>query len=398
MKLATKRRKLTRCVTLDELTPRHAQMLSAIWFHAGLSRSDLHEHTGVRLRTVGSLVEELVKWNLVEQGLPRIAGVGRPQVPLAVNINGSRLLGVSIVPKQVSVALTDLRGNVLQRDHRADVRGVDALMSLASRLIRARVKDRLFAIGISLSGFVDEQSDTWLLSSAHPKRQQVSLKPLKKAAGKIPIVIDNELHAMSAAVHLNGTVMRDDTLLIHLDDGRLAASMLVDGKPNRGSIRAANELGHTTMPVETERCYCGKVGCIERIFSRKFAGASPREFLSSLNATRRSARTNEMIHLTGRAIANAVNFFRPASLIIASPLELSETFKREFADALAGHTLSILWQRLSVTWQPWSDDRSATAAAMLPIADSFARAIDFPLSALYMRGERDGVRSISPQT
>ena len=33
---------------------------------------------------------------------------------------------------------------------------------------------------------------------------------------------------------------------------------------------AGNELGHTRFFVDTEKCYCGHPGCLERIFSTDF--------------------------------------------------------------------------------------------------------------------------------
>ena len=50
----------------------------------------------------------------------------------------------------------------------------------------------------------------------------------------------------------------------------LGSALLIDGRPNRGCVTGANELGHTRLPVETDICFCGHPGCLERIVSTEF--------------------------------------------------------------------------------------------------------------------------------
>ena len=356
--------------TLADLTPRHVQMLSQVWFNDGLSRSDLHKRTGVRLRTVGTLIDDMVRWKLVEEGEPRIAGVGRPQIPLGVKAHGVRLVGVSIGPERVSAAATWLLPDLASRPKVIQVKRVDQLIPTAVNLIGSFLQLKPWAIGVAVSGFVDVGSGSWLLSSAHPASEQCSLKPLLEAVDDVPIVISNELHAMSAAARLERRLTRGDSILVFLDDGQIGASILIDGKPNHGSILAANELGHTTMPVDVERCYCGQVGCVERIFSRRFVSSSllASGFQGMLDAPDQPPRVRTMIDLVGRAIANAINLVRPANLVITTPLDATRGFGLQLEEAILRHTLGVLRSRLKIEWRGWSIEQSAAAAAALPLS------------------------------
>lgn len=363
-------------VRLDALTPRHASILSQVWFNQGLSRSDLHNRTGIRLRTVGSIAEDLIGWGLIEEREPRAVGVGRPQVPLAIASETRAMVGVSMTTKRVIVVNTGLSGSVVRPAKSVVVKEGEDLVAAAAKLVREYSDEKTLAIGVGLTGFVDTSLGEWLLSAAHPSNERVSLKRLIQSAGQIPIVISNELHAMSASARLAGRLSDGDSLLIHLDDGRVAASILVNGKPNQGSVMAANELGHTTMPVNVERCYCGRVGCIERVFSSEFLKSRGEkgglaQALSASLSTSEAVMT--MVDLLCRAVANAINFVRPERVIISSPYVNRVQFVSLFEELLQHYALDILFQRIKLEWQHFDPDHNALAAAALPLASVFER-------------------------
>jgi len=365
-------------VRLSAVSRRHAAVLSQVWFNGPISRSDLHERTGTRLRTVGSLVEDLISWGLIEEGPPRSSGVGRPQVPLCIRADSRNVLGVSLTANQIVLVKAGLKGDAMEPPTILPIRIVDDLVPAAAKLVQTHSDARTLAIGVGLTGFVDDVAGEWLLSSAHPAKARVSLKPLIKAAREIPISISNELHAMSAAARLSGRMPAGDSLLIRMEDGRVGASILVSGKPNSGSVMAANELGHTTMPVKVERCYCGKVGCIERIFTTRFLRS--RGCSDSLDAclSRKAPLHRDamlMVDLLCRAIANAVNLVRPANLILCTPLHGHQAFVDEFERALERHTLSILFERLKIEWQMFDPKLNAICASSLPLAAIFEESV-----------------------
>src|SRR5207248_711724 len=110
------------------------------------------------------------------------------------------------------------------------------------------------------------QSHEILFSSATPGLGRRSLKPLYEVASGMPIALENDVHAAAARWMLTHRSSEDqDVLLVGFDDGELGATMLIGGRANRGCVNSANELGHTRFFVETERCYCGHTGCLERI-------------------------------------------------------------------------------------------------------------------------------------
>jgi len=123
--------------------------------------------------------------------------------------------------------------------------------------------------------------------------------------------------------------------------------------------------------VKTEMCYCGQIGCVERIFSRRFLGkrGSTVSFEALINQPKLARRTREMIDHTARAIANAVNFVRPVVLLIATSMNVTGAFRTTLETAIKAHTLAVLQSRLRIAWQPWSPEMSAAAAGALPMSN-----------------------------
>src|SRR5258706_450570 len=74
----------------------------------------------------------------------------------------------------------------------------------------------------------------------------LSLKSVDDAAGARPVLLENGMPALAARWLLtHGAQADQEVLLVSIDDGRLGAAILSDGRPNRGCAIGGNELGHT---------------------------------------------------------------------------------------------------------------------------------------------------------
>jgi len=127
----------------------------------------------------------------------------------------------------------------------------------------------------------------------------------------------------------------------------------VDGKPVRGCVNSANELGHTRFFVETDKCYCGHTGCLERICSTKFiALQKPVETGTLCEQAQRYTPANEplqkIIKYLSMGIANAVNFTRPHRLVLANELTGCPVFMDELIRSIRAAILPELVDRVQV--------------------------------------------------
>jgi predicted NBD/HSP70 family sugar kinase len=367
-------------VDVTALSERELQLAGLIWRKNALSRWEIHELTGLHPNLVGGSVQKLMDVGLLQEGPATApASAGRPRVPLEIEDKRSRVIGVSIFPGEVRVQAVNLRGRALEEAKVANSNQGYRLIALGRELLESAMGPGVLAIGVCVTGFVDPTTRTLLFSSAAPEQGDLSLQPLFEGIGKTPLILENDMHALSAQWLLSQGDETDETLLVSIDDGRIGASMLIGGKPNRGCVTAANEIGHQRLRVETDMCYCGQIGCLERIFSTpqlKRVGLGELQLgdaMAQING-RTPAPLLEIADQLADGLANAANFMRPARLVLASPYIRHAGFTETLTRLVAGKLLPGLQDRVKIeTWEH-SCVQSAESAAWLALASFFGNA------------------------
>lgn len=357
--------------------PREAQLLALVRREGPLSRQDLHQRMKLRPNTVGALAEGLIRSGLLREGEPQVAGPGRPRVPLAIDPERRHVVGVALEPGRVSGRRLNLHGQRSGDAISRKVRGAGVVEAAASILTSLKSRETL-AVGVSATGFVDEQSHELLVSSTTGHSRSTSLEPLYAAAHGRPLLVQNDLQALAVQWMLTHEAEAgDDILLVFVGDGAVGASVLVNGRPIKGCVMGGNELGHTRMPVETERCFCGHTGCLERIVSTEFLQRHSAEKRTLVEAaadyTGGERPTEEIIGYLAMAIGNAINLLRPRRVVLASEFNRHRAFTDrllgEVRDAILGTLLDRvrleLWDRPEVDF--------AEAAGWLALASIYRR-------------------------
>jgi predicted NBD/HSP70 family sugar kinase len=316
------------------------------------------------------------------------SGAGRPRVPLEIDPATRHVIGLALEPGRTDICRLGLAGNLLERVHVRKVDDPARLIPDAVALLAKHRNDRSLGIGVSTTGFVDPAEKKLLFSSATKGGPVSDLSPIFDAAGGLPIVLENDMHALAARWLLTHRAdHQQDVLLVWIDDGRFGAAILVNGRPNRGCATGANDLGHTRFFVETERCFCGHTGCLERIVSTPFLtardkardkGHNGKASSTQLTLAQRAARfdvpgedpaIDEMTKYLACGLANAVNFVRPHRLVLVSPF----TRFPAFGDALIRQTRAMVLPQLveRVRFDLWDEPGagSAETAAWLAMAE-----------------------------
>jgi predicted NBD/HSP70 family sugar kinase len=357
---------------------RQQEILRHLWVEGPLSRSELHTRTAFTPNGVGTLAESLLKAGLIRERPAEPSTGGRPRVPLEIDPGSRHVIGLAINPGHVEIARIGLRGQLMGA---AMVREVDRpgeLIKAATALLSKALNRQSLAMGMSVTGFVDPEAHNILFSSATAGLGTVGLQKLYDRAGELPVFLGNDMHACAARWMLTHRAPEaDDALIVSLEDGAVGASILIEGRPNRGCVTAANEIGHSRFPVETAKCYCGHTGCLERIFSSDFLArrGSPARLgdrIAGFDGSNDPA-LSELIKYLSMGLANVVNFVRPCRLVFVS------RFMRfpVFADAIVRSTRSLLLatiaERVNVDF--WDEPAANTAetAGWLALAAIFYR-------------------------
>ncbi len=346
-----------------------------VYRYGRVSRSDLHELTGIRLNTVGSETAELLGLGVLRQCDADVRGRGRPRVPLEIDPQSRHVLGLAISREGVELGRVNLLGNLMAEPVSVVTRNHNDTVFTASRLLSEHLDANTLAIGLTAPGFIDLTKHEMLFSPTVPSGQSVSLDPIYSAAETVPIALENDAVALAARWALSHKVDEatgGDVLIVRFGDGRLGSTLLINGRPNRGSITGANELGHTRLPVDAPACFCGQTGCLERIVSSEFLSlcdGDPTPLTErAASYDGKDSAMNRMLDLLATGLSNAVNFTRVSRLVIASEMVSCHAFMQALTDRVRSMTLGQLEKRLMIDLWDRTEAHPARVAASLILA------------------------------
>ena len=333
---------------------RYSQVLTLIRRNGPLSRRELHDRTRLRPNTIGQITGVMLDEGLLREGRPQSDGRGRPRQPLEIDASRRRVVGLSFEPGKVSLCRLNLHGRregaIVERQVRQGAR----MIEMGAKLVAEACDRQTLAIGVGATGFIDPDSRSILTSSATMRHSPTPLDPIYAAAGKCTVLLENDMHARASHWLLSQNQNpNEDVLLIELRDGAVGAALLIDGHPNRGCIIAGNELGHTRLPVETELCYCGQIGCLERICSSDFlarlSGSTNGNLYERLSRYYPGDKIVEEIagHLA-MGIGNAINFIRPNRVLLTGNVTEALPFCNELLSRIRRFLLAPLVDRVRI--------------------------------------------------
>jgi glucokinase len=269
--------------------------------------------------------------------------------------------------------------------------------------MRSAASKHLIGVGVSVTGFVDPIDRAILFSSAQPGAGRVSLAPALATVGSLPLVLENDMHALAARWLLSqragstGQDVGQDVLLISVSEGRVGAAMLINGRPNRGCVTGGNELGHNRFFVETDRCFCGHVGCLERIVTTDFVHRCDHPISGDVRGRQKrgewgpngakstllprvarygsqvepDAALDTIIRYLSCGVANAINFVRPHCVVLVNEIGAPgrSAFNAALRRAVRQWLLPELVDRVQLDIVAEPAVGSAESAAWLAIAE-----------------------------
>jgi len=245
-------------------------VLRLIWQERTISRAEIARRAELSRSTVSEVVGALLPTGLVSEGGPGESLGGRRPIMLRFEDDACCILGVEMGASHVAVALTNLRGKVLQwehRDHpvRSDPEGTRRVVSelcdacLASRRGSGR---RLVGVGIAVPSPVDPLHPFALSEVVLPVwKGRSGLDALGERLG-VPVRVDNDANLGALAEYWWGAGQGvRDFAYVKVGTG-VGSGHVIDGRLYRGSTGFAGEIGHLSIDPNGEPCICGLRGCL----------------------------------------------------------------------------------------------------------------------------------------
>ncbi|WP_405545291.1 ROK family transcriptional regulator [Streptomyces phaeochromogenes] len=270
-----------RAVDSDRRRTSASAILRSVLAHGPVARSTIARLTGLSPASVTDHCNRLTALGLIQEAatLRRSNGVGRPHVP--VDLDDSRFVvgGVHVAVPYTTVALLDLRGRVVAErrlNHgemeRKRVKEGDVLANAAAGL-RALLADdpgRVpLGVGVATGGWVDRDSGTIV---EHPLLgwRDVRAREVIHALTGLPVHVDGHARALVNGERLFGRTAGAGGSVLHLFVGNVVdAAFATHDEVHHGPRSQSGAIAHLPLAGGTERCDCGRTGCLQAELSER---------------------------------------------------------------------------------------------------------------------------------
>ncbi|WP_055491009.1 ROK family transcriptional regulator [Streptomyces sp. TP-A0356] len=386
-----------------------AEVLRRLYFDGPMSRFELGPATGLSSGSISNVVAELVSDGLVEEAGSVDSDGGRPRTLLRVAPASGHMIGVDVGETRVRVELFDLTLTELARTDRPlehqryDVEGVVGhVRDGVSEVLGAAgiAPERLLGIGIGVPGIVARTSD--LGAVVHGQTigwDAVPFESLLRSTCQlpesVPYFIDNGAKTLGQAEMWFGAGRGAHSAVVVLFGSGVGACLVTE---EVGSGRAV-EWGHLTVRVRGRRCRCGALGCLEAYAGaealldrwREQGGRPPVDadeetaltaLLAAAYPPEGSAADpvavavlEETAEYLGAGLSDLINLFQPERILIGgwAGLQLGSRFLPAVRRHATSYALRYPAERVSIDLGRLGPDAVTVGAAILPLADFFAR-------------------------
>jgi glucokinase len=182
-------------------------------------------------------------------------------------------IGCDLGGTNIKAGLVDLdQGAVLQSKtiptlaQEGETKVMERMVELIKSLIAdgLKISGSVQGVGVSAPGPLDlEQGKIVFLTNFPGKWKGVPLASTLESALKLPIVLLNDVRAITFGEYSFGAGKGVDRMACFAIGTGLGGGLVIDGKLVLGFSGTAGELGHLTVEKNGRRCGCGNLGCLE---------------------------------------------------------------------------------------------------------------------------------------
>lgn len=310
-------------------------VLRSVLEHGPVARSTIARLTGLSPASVTDYCARFTQLGLIrEAAMPRRSkGVGRPHVP--VDLDSSRFVvgGVHVAVPYTTVALLDLRGRVVasrELKHEGVTEPGQVLARAADglgALLAAAPGCRPLGVGFAAGGWVDQEAGTVVEHQLLGWRD-VPVRELIGARTGLPVHVDGHARALVNAERLFGRA-RGSRSVLHLFVGNVVdAAFATNDEVHHGPRSQAGAIAHLPLGG-TQRCGCGRVGCLqvelsERTLCERARAAGVIAGVNPMHLVQRAAGGDpvavrllvERSRMTGRAAGLLLDILNPETVVV----------------------------------------------------------------------------------
>jgi predicted NBD/HSP70 family sugar kinase len=321
------------------------RVLELLLRHPARSRADVGRRLGLSRATVTAVLSELERAGMVEQQSDELGdeprrAIGRPPLHVSLAPSAAYAVGLDFGHRHIRAAVCDLGGAIVaQRWAESEVDDKPSASFDQARTLAAEALDeagveraRVIGAGVGLPAPVDAVTGTVHAEGILPGWTGIVPAAELEARLGMPVLVENDANAGAIGEHLFGAGRGvQDMIYVQLSAG-IGIGMILGGRPFRGAVGVAGEIGHTTAVDDGAICRCGNRGCLETVASSvavadllERSNRGPMTMPRMLELLRAGDRGVERAltdagRAVGVALTYTVNLLNPSLVIIGGEL------------------------------------------------------------------------------
>jgi N-acetylglucosamine repressor len=385
-----------------------AIILDVIRRFGPLSRVEIHEFTNIRPAGISQLTRELICEDTIREAGLSDNPTGRKQILLEMNESAGSIVAIDFDAELVRAAVLDCRPAVIRQTHAEPTNrggGVEGLVQQLLRCAREAIQEsgaapsRIIGLGIGDPGIVDSRRGLSVASSTIDFWRDVPLGERFTSEFGIPCVVADNTRARTVAERVLGAGRRSDDMIFVEYSSGIGAGMVCGGRVLVGDRFVAGEFGHTHLAENGPPCSCGSFGCLEAVAGVSALESSIRRAIrhggfsiclemaegdinrvtgwNVLEAARQGDKMSitlveEMGNYLGLGIANLVNLFNPALIVLDKRLALAgDLLIDQISRIVRRQSLAYSSERLEFRFGTLGDEAGLLGVALLVLENAF---------------------------
>ncbi|ONI77598.1 sugar kinase [Kribbella sp. ALI-6-A] len=349
------------------------------------TRAELIDLSGLARSTVTGRIEALLASGLVVPSGEAASTGGRPPARFRFNPAARLVLAADVGATHLSVALTDLTGELIGSSTlRLNIAEgpevvLGAIVDTGRELLATagRSPADLAGTGVGLPGPVEHRTGRPNHPPIMPGWDSYDVVARLAADLPGPVLVDNDVNIMALGEHSTAYADVEHLLFVKVATG-IGAGVISGGRLHRGAQGAAGDIGHVQTPGHTTPCRCGNRGCLEavasgtaiaaRLASSGIPAVSSRDVVELVRsgnpvATRAVRQAGREI---GSVLATCVSLLNPSVIVVGGSLSLAgDSLLAGIREAIYARSLPLATTELQVVASRTGPDAALHGAAAL---------------------------------
>lgn len=231
-----------------------------------ISNPDISYNMKISLPTATQITKELIAEGLLEEMGELKSTGGRRAKALSAAVNARLAVGLDITKNHITLVLTNIGGEILKYERicqpyvseEAYCRKVSERLELFLDECGAD-RDKILGVGISFPGIIDLEKE--LITYSHILGVENLPFASVCAFFSYPCFFLNDANAGAYAEGFHGD---GEEHFFYLSLSNTVGGAIFDGNELiQGRNFRCGEVGHMTVVMDGESCYCGKRGCLD---------------------------------------------------------------------------------------------------------------------------------------